>query len=82
MTKRVPQSRLADAAEAAAAAHGWNWVALFDIPHGTKEVWAVKRLVYRALRETGAGLLQIEAFVGRDHSTVLNGLRPKRRGKS
>jgi hypothetical protein len=64
-------------AQAALVPHGMTWADAMS-PARTLPYVHARRDVYAALRRHGWSLKKIAIFCGRDHTTVLNALHPKK----
>ena len=64
-------------AQAALAPHGMTWTDAMS-PARTLPYVNARRDVYTALRKHGWSLKKIAIYCGRDHTTVLNALQPKK----
>tara|TARA_R110000868_G_scaffold48934_1_gene158253 strand:- start:755 stop:1159 length:405 start_codon:yes stop_codon:yes gene_type:complete len=64
-------------AQAALVPHGMTWADAMS-PARTVPYVSARRDVYTALRRHGWSLKKIALFCGRDHTTVLNALHPKK----
>jgi hypothetical protein len=64
-------------AQAALVPHGMTWTDAMS-PARTLPYTDARRDVYAALRRHGWSLKKIGLFCGRDHTTVLNALHPKK----
>ena len=64
-------------AQAALVPHGMTWTEAMG-PSRTLPYTDARRDVYAALRRHGWSLKKIALFCGRDHTTVLNALHPKK----
>ena len=64
-------------AQAALVPHGMTWTDAMS-PARTLPYVHARRDVYKALRKHGWSLMKIGIFCGRDHTTVLNALQPKK----
>ena len=64
-------------AQAALVPHGMTWTDAMS-PARTLPYVHARRDVYAALRKHGWSLMKIGIFCGRDHTTVLNALQPKK----
>ena len=67
-------------AQAALAPHGMTWTDAMS-PARTLPYTDARRDVYAALRRRGWSLKKIAVFCGRDHTTVMNALQQKEKGK-
>ena len=64
-------------AQAALVPHGMTWTDAMS-PARTLPYTDARRDVYAALRRHGWSLKKIAIFCGRDHTTIMNALQPKR----
>lgn len=64
-------------AQAALVPHGMTWTDAMG-PSRTVPYTAARADVYKALRKHGWSLKKIAIFCGRDHTTIMNALHPKR----
>ena len=64
-------------AQAALAPHGMTWTDAMG-PSRTLPYVSARRDVYAALRKHGWSLKKIALFCGRDHTTVLNAIDPRK----
>ena len=64
-------------AQAALVPHGMTWTEAMS-PRRTLPYTNARKDVYVALRKHGWSLMKIGIFCGRDHTTVMNALRPKK----
>ena len=64
-------------AQAALSPHGMTWTDAMG-PSRTLPYTNARGDVYKALRKHGWSLKKIAIFCGRDHTTVLNALHPKK----
>jgi hypothetical protein len=64
-------------AVAALAPHGMTWTDAMG-PSRTLPYTAARAAVYKALRKHGWSLMKIGIFCGRDHTTIMNALHPKK----
>jgi len=64
-------------AQAALAPHGMTWTDAMS-PTRTVPYTAARADVYAALRKHGWSLKKIGLFCGRDHTTILNAIHPRR----
>ena len=64
-------------AQTALAPHGMTWTDAMS-PARTLPYVSARRDVYAALRRHGWSLKKIAIYCGRDHTTVLNALHPKK----
>ena len=64
-------------AQAALVPHGMTWTDAMS-PARTLPYTSARRDVYAALRRHGWSLKKIAIFCGRDHTTVMNALHPKK----
>jgi len=74
------QYTLSDArriARAALVPHGMTWTDAMG-PSRTLPYTRARADVYRALRKHGWSLMKIGIFCGRDHTTIMNALHPKK----
>jgi len=74
------QYTLSDArriAQAALVPHGMTWTEAMG-PSRTLPYTAARAAVYKALRKHGWSLMKIGIFCGRDHTTIMNALHPKK----
>ena len=67
-------------AAAALTPHGMTWTDAMG-PSRTLPYTRARRDVYIALRKHGWSLKKIALFCGRDHTTVMNALQQKEKGK-
>ena len=77
------QYTLSDArriARAALAPHKMTWTEAMG-PNRTLPYTAARKDVYAALRKHGWSLMKIAIFCGRDHTTIMNALHPKKERK-
>jgi hypothetical protein len=74
------QYTLSDARRIAVAAlvpHGMTWTEAMG-PSRTLPYTVARAAVYKALRKHGWSLMKIGIFCGRDHTTIMNALHPKK----
>jgi len=74
------QYTLSDArriARAALAPHNMTWTEAMG-PNRTLPYTAARAAVYKALRKHGWSLMKIGIFCGRDHTTIMNALHPRK----
>jgi hypothetical protein len=74
------QYTLSDArriARAALAPHGMTWTDAMG-PSRTLPYTNARAAVYKALRKHGWSLKKIAIFCGRDHTTIMNALHPRK----
>ena len=64
-------------AQAALVPHGMTWTDAMG-PSRTAPYIAARTAVYKALRKHGWSLMKIGIFCGRDHTTIMNALHPKK----
>jgi len=64
-------------AQAALAPHGMTWTDAMG-PSRTLPYTVARAAVYKALRKHGWSLKKIGIFCGRDHTTIMNALQPKK----
>ena len=64
-------------AQAALVPHGMTWTDAMG-PSRTLPYTAARADVYKALRKHGWSLKKIAIFCGRDHTTIMNALHPKK----
>ena len=64
-------------AQAALVPHGMTWTEAMG-PSRTLPYTAARAAVYKALRKHGWSLMKIGIFCGRDHTTIMNALHPKK----
>ena len=64
-------------AQAALVPHGMTWSDAMG-PSRTLPYTAARAAVYKALRKHGWSLMKIGIFCGRDHTTIMNALHPKK----
>ena len=64
-------------AQAALVPHGMTWTEAMG-PSRTLPYTAARTAVYKALRKHGWSLMKIGIFCGRDHTTIMNALQPKK----
>ena len=64
-------------AQAALAPHGMTWTDAMS-PSRTLPYTNARADVYKALRKHGWSLKKIAIFCGRDHTTIMNALHPKK----
>ena len=64
-------------AQAALVPHGMIWTDAMG-PSRTLPYTAARADVYKALRKHGWSLMKIGIFCGRDHTTIMNALHPKK----
>ena len=64
-------------AQAALVPHGMTWTDAMG-PSRTLPYTAARAAVYKALRKHGWSLKKIALFCGRDHTTIMNALHPKK----
>jgi hypothetical protein len=64
-------------AQAALAPHGMTWTDAMG-PSRSLPYTAARAAVYKALRKHGWSLMKIGIFCGRDHTTIMNALHPKK----
>ena len=67
-------------AQAALVPHGMTWTDAMG-PSRTVPYTAARADVYKALRKHGWSLKKIAIFCGRDHTTIMNALHPKKERK-
>jgi hypothetical protein len=64
-------------AQAALVPHGMTWTDAMG-PRRTLPYTVARAAVYKALRKHGWSLMKIGIFCGRDHTTIMNALHPKK----
>ena len=64
-------------AQAALVPYGMTWTDAMS-PRRSLPYTAARAAVYKALRKHGWSLMKIGIFCGRDHTTVMNALHPKK----
>jgi hypothetical protein len=64
-------------AQTALVPHGMTWSDAMG-PSRTLAFTAARAAVYKALRKHGWSLMKIGIFCGRDHTTIMNALHPKK----
>ena len=64
-------------AQAALAPHGMTWTDAMS-PARTLLYTRARADVYKALRKHGWSLMKIGIFCGRDHTTIMNALHPRK----
>ena len=64
-------------AQAALVAHKMTWTDAMG-PRRTLPYTNARKDVYQALRKHGWSLMKIGIFCGRDHTTIMNALHPKK----
>ena len=64
-------------AREALAPHGMTWADAMS-PARTLPYTAARAAVYKALRKHGWSLMKIAIFCGRDHTTIMNALHPRK----
>jgi hypothetical protein len=64
-------------AQAALVPHGMTWTDAMG-PSRTLPYTAARAAVYKALRKHGWSLMKIGIFCGRDHTTIMNALHPRK----
>jgi len=64
-------------AQAALAPHGMTWTDAMG-PSRTLPYTNARADVYKALRKHGWSLMKIGIFCGRDHTTIMNALHPRK----
>jgi hypothetical protein len=64
-------------AQAALVPHGMTWTDAMG-PSRTLPYTVARAAVYKALRKHGWSLMKIGIFCGRDHTTIMNALHPKK----
>ena len=64
-------------AQAALVPHGMTWTEAMG-PSRTLPYTAARTAVSKALRKHGWSLMKIGIFCGRDHTTIMNALQPKK----
>jgi hypothetical protein len=64
-------------AQAALVPHGMTWTEAMG-PSRTLPYTAARAAVYKALRKHGWSLMKIGIFCGRDHTTIMNALHPRK----
>jgi hypothetical protein len=64
-------------AREALAPHGMTWTEAMG-PSRTLPYTNARKAVYAALRKHGWSLMKIGIFCGRDHTTIMNALHPKK----
>jgi len=67
-------------AQAALVPHGMTWTDAMS-PTRTLPFTDARKDVYAALRKHGWSLKKIAIFCGRDHTTIMNALQPKKERK-
>jgi len=67
-------------AQTALVPHGMTWTDAMG-PSRTAPYIAARADVYKALRKHGWSLTKIAIFCGRDHTTIMNALHPKKERK-
>jgi len=67
-------------AQTALSPHGMTWTDAMG-PSRTLPYTAARADVYKALRKHGWSLKKIAIFCGRDHTTIMNALQPKKERK-
>ena len=67
-------------AQAALVPHGMTWTDAMS-PARTLPYTSARADVYKALRKHGWSLKKIALFCGRDHTTVLNAINPRKERK-
>tara|TARA_R110000868_G_scaffold84250_3_gene237604 strand:- start:144 stop:551 length:408 start_codon:yes stop_codon:yes gene_type:complete len=67
-------------AQAALVPHGMTWTEAMG-PSRTLPYTAARADVYKALRKHGWSLKKIAIYCGRDHTTIMNALQPKKERK-
>jgi len=64
-------------AQTALVPHGMTWTEAMG-PSRTLPYTAARTAVYKALRKHGWSLMKIGIFCGRDHTTIMNALHPRK----
>ena len=64
-------------AQAALVPHGMTWTEAMG-PSRSLPYTAARAVVYKALRKHGWSLMKIAIYCGRDHTTIMNALHPKK----
>jgi hypothetical protein len=64
-------------AQAALVPHGMTWTDAMG-PSRSLPYTTARTAVYKALRKHGWSLMKIGIFCGRDHTTIMNALHPKK----
>jgi len=64
-------------AQGALVPHGMTWTEAMG-PSRTLPYTAARAAVYKALRKHGWSLAKIGIFCGRDHTTIMNALHPRK----
>jgi chromosomal replication initiation ATPase DnaA len=64
-------------AQAALVPHGMTWTDAMG-PSRTLPYTDARKDVYKALRKHGWSLKKIAMFCGRDHTTIMNALHPRK----
>ena len=64
-------------AQAALVPHGMTWTEAMG-PSRSLPYIVARAAVYKALRKHGWSLMKIAIFCGRDHTTIMNALHPKK----
>ena len=64
-------------AQTALVPHGMTWTDAMG-PSRTLPYTAARAAVYKALRKHGWSLMKIGIFCGRDHTTIMNALHPRK----
>jgi len=77
MTYQYTISAARRIAQAALVPHGMTWTEAMG-PSRTLPYTAARAAVYKALREHGWSLMKIGIFCGRDHTTIMNALHPRK----
>jgi len=77
MTYQYTMSAAKRIAQAALVPHGMTWTDAMG-PSRTLPYTDARRDVYAALRRHGWSLMKIAIFCGRDHTTIMNALNPKK----
>jgi len=77
MTFQYTLSAARRIAQAALVPHGMTWTEAMG-PSRTLPYTAARAAVYKALRKHGWSLMKIGIFCGRDHTTIMNALHPRK----
>lgn len=77
MTFQYTMSAARRIAQTALVPHGMTWTEAMG-PSRTLPYTAARTAVYKALRKHGWSLKKIGLFCGRDHTTIMNALHPKK----
>ena len=77
MTYQYTMSAARRIAQTALVPHGMTWTDAMS-PARTLPYTTARAAVYKALRKHGWSLMKIGIFCGRDHTTIMNALHPKK----